>query len=103
MGNTVIQSQGSLVVDGGNSSSVTISGNTVTQHQPVGYALSLLGMDEAVVTDNTFTGVGTPAADATALSVTASTNSTVITATGNTFTNLSRALRFVDQAVTANG
>lgn len=95
---------GNTVVTGGDglrflgtSPNVTIADNTVTQHTPTTSGLNVGGFPGRVdVSGNTFTGTGTPAADAIALHVWLGTSPLTFTATENTFTNYSRALWFVD-------
>jgi hypothetical protein len=101
--NTVEEHGGGLYLLGNASSQVSVTGNTVVQHDPLEVGLALLGMSTATVTDNTFTGQGTPSGIATALHVGTSGNPMTVTATGNTFTNYTRALAFQDAAVAAHG
>ena len=101
--NTVEERSGGLLLLGNASSQASVTGNTVVQHDPLEVGLALLGMGAATVTDNTFTGQGTPSGIATALHVATSGSAMTVTATGNIFTNYTRALSFQDVAVAAHG
>lgn len=102
-GNTVTMGVNPLLALGSALTSFEVSDNTVSQRTPSQYGLAVSGMANATVTGNSFTGVGAPAAIATALVASTGTGPMTLTATGNTFTNYSRALSLFDQAVAAHG
>lgn len=73
-----------------------IDANVVTYEDVAAYGLFLSNVGDSTVTGNSFMNAGTPGAASTALVVQASANAVAVTASGNTFTNFSNALAFVD-------
>ncbi len=90
-------------VIGNAASDMTIDANVVTLQDAANYGLLMGGSGVATVTGNNFTVTGTPAATATAFGIGTNSAPIEVTASGNTFTNFSRALYISDASGTAWG
>jgi len=101
--NDIQLEDGYWLVSGGSSSDLTVDANVVTYGDPIDYGLFVSGVGNSSVTDNEFTVSGTPAPAAVAFRFITSGAPITIAASGNTFTNFSRALYVGDQATTAWG
>ncbi|MFO7544154.1 MAG: IPT/TIG domain-containing protein [Trueperaceae bacterium] len=95
--NTIAMAAGLFVVTGDAASDLTLDANVVTYENVAAYGLALSGIGVATVTNNSLTDLGTPAANAVALAFVTSGAPITLDASGNTFTNFSRALYIADQ------
>ncbi len=94
---------GILAFNGDAGSVANIEGNAVQVIDPQATVLYLSDVGDATLSDNTFTGVGTPVAGSTAFTLAANLNAISLVATGNTFTGFERALQFFDVLNAQNG
>ena len=100
--NDIQLADGQWMVFGDPLSDLTLDANVVA-YEDASYGLGISGVGSATVTGNEFTVNGTPAPSAVAFGFATSGAPITIAASGNTFTNFSRALYVVDLATTAWG
>src|SRR5690606_14244976 len=101
--NDVELGAGTWFVDGDAASDLTIDTNVVTYDNVPSFGLGIDGVGTSMVSGNTFTDLGTPAANAVAFAFATDGAPIALSANGNTFANFSRALYVADAAAPADG
>jgi len=101
--NDIALGAASWVITGNAGTELIFDSNVVTYDSVPSYAFGLSGIGTATVTGNAFTDLGTPGANAVALAFATTTDPIAVSASGNTFSNFSRALYAGDAAAPAHG
>ena len=101
--NDIALGAASWVITGNAGTELIFDSNVVTYDSVPGYAFGLSGIGTSTVTGNSFTDLGTPGANAVAFGFATTTDPIAVSASGNTFSNFSRALYAADAAAPADG